>query len=424
MSLEPSLNGNGSTSPWQRVAIAIGTLIIVVLTVVAALLLAMQELPSGEEPPAIVEITPSPTIPALVVTFTPSPTFTSPPPTSTPAAPSPATDTPTAAPLPPTATFTSIPTPLPPPPSPTPIIVIVTPTPLPALPTQAPAAGGACQPPPSWVSYVVQPGDTLDSLAARSGMSVFELQQVNCLSAFNLKVGQTLYLPVTPPTPTVTYTPSPTGTRPPTPTRTATPTLPQIDSVTPNRVDREIADGEVVITVLGRNFQPNTLEFRAELRGPVTNVALLLGDAYSSTSFNAIVPAGLPEGSYSLVVTNPHGRQAIRASAYTIGPATPTDTPAPPPDIIRFTPTSGLITEEIILTVQGRNFRPNESGFKVELQSISSGTRLELDLDEIRTDTNFTAIIRPNALDPGDYNLIVTNPDNRSDIAATPYRAL
>ena len=413
MSLESSGNGNGATSPWQRVAIAIGTLIIVVLTVVAALLLALQDLPPEEEPPAIVEATPSPTTPALVMTLTPSPTE-SPPPTSTPSA----------TPLPPTATFTSSPIPLPPTTSPTPIIVIVTPTPLPALPTPAPATGGACQPPPSWVSYVVQPGDTLDNLANRTGVSVFELQQVNCLNAFNLRVGQALFLPMTPPTPTVTYTPSPTGTRPPTPTRTATPTLPQIDSITPNRVDRETADGEVIITVLGRNFQPNTLEFKVELRGPLPNVELELGSAYSSTSFNAIVPAGLPEGSYSLVVTNPHGRQAVRASAYTIGPATPTDTPVPPPDISRFSPTSGLTTEEITLTVQGRNFRSDQFGFKVELQSISSGARLELDLGEIRTDTNFTAIIRPNTLDPGDYNLIVTNPDNRSDIAATSDRAL
>ncbi len=58
------------------------------------------------------------------------------------------------------------------------------------------------------------------------------------------------------------------------------------------------------------------------------------------------------------------------------------------------------------------------------MQSVSSSVRLELDLGEIRTDTNFTAIISPNTLNPGDYNLIVTNPDNRSDIAATAYRAL
>ena len=271
---------------------------------------------------------------------------------------------------------------------------------------------------------MVQPGDTLDNLAARTGTNLVELQEVNCLPVFNLKVGQTLYLPMIPPTPTVTYTPSPTGTRRPTPTRTSTPILPQIDSVTPSRVDRDTANQEVTITVTGRNFEPNTLEFKVELRGPVANVELKLGQTYSSTSFDTIVPAGLPEGTYSLVVTNPHGRQGVRQSAYTIGPASPTDTPAPAPDIIRFTPNSGNITDEIVLTVQGRNFQPNQFGFKVELQSINSSLRIDLDLGETRTDTNFTAIIRPNTLDPGDYNLIVTNPDGRSDIAATIYRAL
>jgi hypothetical protein len=263
----------------------------------------------------------------------------------------------------------------------------------------------------------------LDRLATRTGTSVYDLQQVNCLETLNLRVGQTIFLPFVPPTPTVTWTPSPTSPPGPTPTRTPTPIAPQIDSVVPNRVDRDTADEEVTITVLGRNFRPNRLGFMIELRGPAT-VELQLGQAYSSISFDAIVPANLPEGTYSLVVTNPDGRAGIRQSAYTIGPATPTDTPAPAPDIIRFTPTAGEVAEEIILTVQGVNFQSNQTGFKVELQSISSSFRVELDLGETRTDTNFTAIIRANSLNGGDYNLVVTNPDGRSDIASTLYRAI
>jgi LysM repeat protein len=424
------MNENGNASSFQRVAIAIGTVIIVVLTVVAALFLAMQDLPDSEEPPAVVEISPTPTTPSVIVTFTPAPTAT-PLPTQTPSAtPTSLPPLPTNTPLPPpTATFTN--TPLPPPPTPTPtftltpMVVVVSPTPLPVPPTTEPPlpTGGVCQPPPTWVAYLVQPGDTLDTLAARTDTSVFELQQVNCLNSFTLKVGQTIYLPFTPPTPTVTYTPSPTGTRGPTPTRTPTAIAPQIESVTPNRVDRETADTEVIITVLGRNFKPDRLGFKIELRGPAS-IELELGDTFSSTSFDAIVPPGLPEGTYSLVVTNPDGRAGIRQSAYTIGPPGPTDTPSPPPDITRFTPTSGNANEEITLTVQGVNFKPNQPGFKVELQSTGSSLRVELDLGEIRTDTNFTAIIRANTLERGDYNLVVTNPDGRSDIAPTIYRAL
>ena len=408
----------------QRVAIAIGTLLIVLLTVIAAIFLAMQDLP-GEETPVALEITPTPTAAPATSTATVSATASPLPPTDTPSAtPLPPTDTPEP-PSPTTAPPTDTPVPLPPTFTPTPFEIIVTATPLPEPPTSAAPAGtpGVCQPPPSWVAYSVQPGDTLDRLATRTDATVFELQQVNCLETLNLRVNQTIFLPFVPPTPTVTWTPTPTSPPGPTPTRTPTPIAPQIDSVVPNRVDRDTADEEVTITVLGRNFRPNRRGFTVELRGPAT-VELELGQAYSSISFDAIVPADLPEGTYSLVVTNPDGRAGIRQSAYTIGPATPTDTPAPAPDIIRFTPTAGEVDEEIILTVQGVNFQSSEIGFKVELQSISSSFRVELDLGEIRTNTNFTAIIRPNSLNGGDYNLVVTNPDGRSDIASTLYRAI
>jgi hypothetical protein len=273
------------------------------------------------------------------------------------------------------------------------------------------------------VAYPVQVGDTLNSLAERTGTTVFELQQVNCLESFTIRPDQTVYLPFIPPTPTITPTASVTRRPGPTPTRTATPISPQVDSVTPNRVDREAADEEITLTVLGRNFRPQEQGFRVELRGP-ESAALQIGQARTSTSFEAIVPPGLPLGTYDLVVTNPNGRAGTRPSAYTIGPPRPTDTPAPAPDVIRYTPTSGRISEEIELTVQGRDFQPDQTGFRVELQSVTSSFSQELELGEIRTDTNFTAIIPPNALERGDYNLIVTNPDGRSDIASDRYRAI
>jgi LysM repeat protein len=53
--------------------------------------------------------------------------------------------------------------------------------------------------PSSWVSYVVQRGDTLASLAVRSGATVSELVQANCLESTLIISGMTLYLPATPP---------------------------------------------------------------------------------------------------------------------------------------------------------------------------------------------------------------------------------
>lgn len=53
--------------------------------------------------------------------------------------------------------------------------------------------------PPGWVAYTVQPGDTLASLAARSGATVSELRQANCLENSLILAGMTIYLPAVPP---------------------------------------------------------------------------------------------------------------------------------------------------------------------------------------------------------------------------------
>lgn len=417
-----------STPSLQKIAIAAGTFVVVTLTVVAALFLAMQDMPRGPETPVIIgQASPTaapPTPISAPVTPPPSPS-PSPSPIPQPATPTttqpPAADTATATatPLPPTETPTLLP-----PPS-TPVVIVVTATPVTAPATLPPAApaGGVCQPPAGWVAYIVQQGDTLNLLAERTGASINELQKFNCLPSFTLQLGQQIFLPIIPPSPTPTSIPSPTARPGSTATRTATPASPQIDSVTPSRVDRAAADVEVIITVLGRNFQPEASGFRIDLRGPAS-VPLTLANRGSSTSFDAIVPAGLPLGTYSIIVTNPDDRAGIRQSAYVIGPSSPTDTPSPAPDVIRFTPTSGKINEEITLTVQGVNFEANQPGFKVELQAISGSFKLDLELGSTRTDTTFTAIIRANTLERGDYNLVVTNTDGRSDIASERYRTV
>jgi LysM repeat protein len=104
-----------------------------------------------------------------------------------------------------------------------------------------------CPPPPNWVLYAVQPGDTLDSLARATQTSPEAIARANCLVNYNLAVGQPIYLPylpqptvtLTPPappthTPTATVTPTPTATIRPsdTPTPTAT-SLPPTPTFTP-----------------------------------------------------------------------------------------------------------------------------------------------------------------------------------------------
>lgn len=295
----------------QRLLIAIGTLVVVALTVVAAILLAVRnpESPVAETPVA------TPTTVAAIIS-SPTPTLLPPATNTATVAPSPsptplpvevATNTPQP---PPPATDTPVPPPPTPAPTFTPIIVIVTPTPLPATePSAAPVPGGtpeACQAPSNWTSYVVQVGDTLNSLAERTNVSVYDLQQVNCFTNLTVQPGQTIYLPFTPPTPTVTptgtpVTPSPTPTLTGTPT--ATPRAPEIFTAEPS-VDR------TTIFVVGRNFDVNENGFRVELRGGSGTIRLGLGNLRSSTSFEAVPTpqATLPSGSHDLRVINPDGQ--------------------------------------------------------------------------------------------------------------------
>ena len=88
-------------------------------------------------------------------------------------------------------------------------------------PDVAPSLIG-CGPFFGWTKYVIQPGDTLFSLARRFGTTVSNIMFANCLESFYIRYGMNLYLPYLPPTatPTATATPPP----PPTFTPTATPT--------------------------------------------------------------------------------------------------------------------------------------------------------------------------------------------------------
>lgn len=89
----------------------------------------------------------------------------------------------------------------------------------------------ACGPPPGWVFYTVQPGDTLFRLSLRFGVTIFEIQQANCLTGVSISAGQRIFLPLAPiitdtppiivitatssatpiPAPTFTSAPGPTG---------------------------------------------------------------------------------------------------------------------------------------------------------------------------------------------------------------------
>jgi hypothetical protein len=218
---------------------------------------------------------------------------------------------------------------------------------------------------------VVQSGDTLNSLAARTNTTVFELQRVNCLDTFSLQVGQTLYLPFVPSTPTVTETPTPTS------TPTATRERPQIIRVSPNSGEEGT---EVTIVVEGRNFRPDDPDFSVELAGSETGVILVLGALRSTTSFEAIVPSTLPVGTYDLFVVNPDDQIAIRSSAYQVVAPTPSITPEP--DIL-FNPDQLAFDEQLVGTSS-----------QIEIITLANTGTANLILDDIDiTGPNFAEFI-------------------------------
>jgi LysM repeat protein len=96
---------------------------------------------------------------------------------------------------------------------------------VPAAPTTTPEE--TCGPPPGWVYYTVQYGDTLYSISEMVGASIIELQIANCMvGQTDIRAGQRLYVPFVPasaktPTPTLVDTATPVPTLTPYP---ATPT--------------------------------------------------------------------------------------------------------------------------------------------------------------------------------------------------------
>ena len=100
---------------------------------------------------------------------------------------------------------------VPAPPTLTPTIVQATATLLSPTPTIT-ATIYRCGAPAGWVAYIVRQGDTLFRLSWLTGVSVFQVQQANCMGrSTTIVTGQTLYLPFIPVfTPVPSRTPFPT----------------------------------------------------------------------------------------------------------------------------------------------------------------------------------------------------------------------
>lgn len=91
------------------------------------------------------------------------------------------------------------------------------------VPGVPPPTNIPCGPPPGWIYYIVKPGDTLYSIGRAHGVSVSQLQTANCMgSSTNIRVGQRLYVPNVP---TVVPSLIPTLLVTPSPAPSASPTI-------------------------------------------------------------------------------------------------------------------------------------------------------------------------------------------------------
>lgn len=73
---------------------------------------------------------------------------------------------------------------------------------------------GICDPPGSWIPYLVKPTDSLVRLSAIYQVTIFELQQANCMGeSIMVRPGDYIFVPGTTPTSTVSPTPTVTITK-------------------------------------------------------------------------------------------------------------------------------------------------------------------------------------------------------------------
>jgi LysM repeat protein len=186
----------GLSSTLRQVLLGLGIMGLLACVVVGSTVLTLEE----GRVRRVAQPTATPTFWLAILptsTLPPPPTTTNTPTSTATAMPTATTAAEEPTPVPPTATYT-------PPPTPT-----RAPT-KPPLPT----ATRVCRVPAGWRVYVIRRGDTLSGLARFYRTTVQAIVDANCLSSYNIRAGDSLYLPAPPPTATPTATPRATVCQP------------------------------------------------------------------------------------------------------------------------------------------------------------------------------------------------------------------
>jgi hypothetical protein len=163
-------------------------------------------------------------------------------------------------------------------------------------------------------------------------------------------------------------------------------------------------DATINAVVSGSGFDTNTgpaLQLRnADGQYDLTDITV-----DSKTALQATIPAGLPSGTYELIVTNPDGKSVTLPNAFTAL--------AREPVITKVVPAAGYNDQDNELMVYGQNFA---DGAGVQLGTTT--------LNTTRASGTLLHAIVPSGFDTGTYDMTVTNPDGQSAELANAYTVL
>jgi len=201
------------------------------------------------------------------------------------------------------------------------------------------------------VPYTVQAGDTLYSLAVRTGTTVARIQQANCLQGTIILIGQTLYLPTVPapPVAAASSTAEQDKVPPPPPPPPPTITVEKAEAPGPGEprlaIDPFSGPAGTVHTIEITGFGSGET-IAVELVFVLTRETILTVPALANADGAATVlitsQPGYATGPYVVKATGNAG--SFADGSLVISEATPTqiDTPAPAPIDVTLTPTASI----------------------------------------------------------------------------------
>lgn len=207
-------------------------------------------------------------------------------------------------------------------------------------PAATPAPTPVCGPPSSWVQYMVRRGETMFSLALRSGTSIAAILNANCLTNTNLQAGQIIFLPpmgAVPPTAVPTATPTNTATA--TATSTATSTATGTATIPPLPTTTATATSTATGTATGTPTASPTSTPTGSAT-PTASVTATTSPTATATPINTAMPTATPVPTNTATPTatatpiptdtaTPTPTATAAPTETATATAAPTDTPTP-----------------------------------------------------------------------------------------------